>query len=208
MLSKQGCKIGDVGVVKKTLTGLLLGIFSFALWAEQGVIVRSSPLWPEPGYGSNPLQTLPPGIEVELLERIGGWQQVKLLSKTGPKGWVRTYQVRMGLEISSRQPLALQTKQDSRGGILSGLSSFSNRLSRQDADDVNRNNVVATIGIRGLSEQDLKSAKANPEALKHMQSYRVDTQQARQFAKSGKLQSQKVEMLPEPAKASKAKHKK
>lgn len=176
-----------------TIISLFLLIAPFSADAEHAMIVRSASLWPEPRYAAKPLSTLPPGAEVELLERTGGWQRIKTRSKSSMHGWVRTYQVRSGLES---QALKLTPQQETRSGILSGLNAFSRQFSRQDADAVNRSNVVATIGVRGLSEQDLKNAKPNPEELKRMQSYRVSAEQAQIFAKQGELFSQDVALLP------------
>ena len=58
--------------------------------------------------------------------------------------------------------------------------------------------VVATTGIRGLSEEDLKAAKYNETELKKAESYGVTRAEAQKFAAEGKLTARKVEYLPAP----------
>ena len=58
--------------------------------------------------------------------------------------------------------------------------------------------VVATTGIRGLSEEDLKGAKYNEGELKKMESFTVTESEARKFAAEGNLTARKLEYLPAP----------
>jgi hypothetical protein len=59
---------------------------------------------------------------------------------------------------------------------------------------------TVTTGVRGLSEEKLKNARPNPEALKVMQGFAVSKQDASAFAKAGKLKSQHMDYLPPPGK--------
>jgi hypothetical protein len=51
---------------------------------------------------------------------------------------------------------------------------------------------IASEGVRGLSEEELKNANPNPEALKKLYSYRSDKAGAERFAREAKLVAQSV----------------
>jgi hypothetical protein len=57
--------------------------------------------------------------------------------------------------------------------------------------------VVATTGVRGLNEEELKNAKYNEVEVKRMESYTQTSQQGRQFGKNGGLKAVKFAYLPE-----------
>jgi len=61
---------------------------------------------------------------------------------------------------------------------------------------------VATTGIRGLNEEQLKAGQFNEDELKKVESYAVSKQDAERFAKKGELVRQDVPFLPEPAASS------
>jgi hypothetical protein len=56
--------------------------------------------------------------------------------------------------------------------------------------------VVATTGIRGLTEEELKKAKFNESELKKVESFTATQKEVRKFAAEGKLVEQKVKYLP------------
>ena len=58
--------------------------------------------------------------------------------------------------------------------------------------------VVATTGIRGLSEEDLKAAKYNELELKKAESFGATQAEGRKFAAEGRLVARKVEYLAAP----------
>jgi len=58
--------------------------------------------------------------------------------------------------------------------------------------------VVATTGIRGLSEKELKAAKYNEKELRKAESFAVTEAEARRFAAEGKLVARKVKYLSAP----------
>jgi len=55
--------------------------------------------------------------------------------------------------------------------------------------------VVSTTGIRGLSAEDLKTAKFSEPEMKKLESYAVSQQDAQKFAKTGGLNAAKVAYL-------------
>ena len=80
-------------------------------------------------------------------------------------------------------------------GVLRSVTSFFNRGS---APSRNTNAATSTVGIRGLTAQDLASATPNPQALQQAESFRADAGQASQFANAASLTRQSVTALPLP----------
>jgi ABC-type Fe3+ transport system substrate-binding protein len=52
-----------------------------------------------------------------------------------------------------------------------------------------------TTGIRGLSEEQLKNTKPNPQALQAAKRYVVSREAAQRYAAEGKLHAQSVDYL-------------
>jgi hypothetical protein len=52
-----------------------------------------------------------------------------------------------------------------------------------------------TTGIRGLSEEQLKNTKPNPQELQAAKRYAASPEEAQRFAAAGKLHAQHVEYL-------------
>jgi len=101
---------------------------------------------------------------VEILNKKGAWLQIKSAGKTG---WVRL----------------LTVKRNSTGGSnVAGVVGVATGRS-------GTGKVVSTTGIRGLSAEDLKTAQFNEAETKKMESYSVNTDEAKQFASSGGLSS-------------------
>ncbi|HZV61079.1 MAG TPA: hypothetical protein VFF75_01555, partial [Methylophilaceae bacterium] len=59
--------------------------------------------------------------------------------------------------------------------------------------------VVATTGVRGLNEEDLKSAKFDEAQVKTLEGYTQSPQQSQKFAATRSLKAAKLEYLPAPA---------
>jgi hypothetical protein len=58
-----------------------------------------------------------------------------------------------------------------------------------------RSGSTVTTGVRGLSEEQLKNTKPNPQALQAGKRYAVSRQEAERFAAEGKLHAQSVDYL-------------
>ena len=180
----------------------ILGLVSLAAAAATvpaGVIVRTAALKDNASFTAKTLTSLAPGARVNVMERQGGWQNVSLQASPNVKGWVRTYEVRTNIE-PGENPTVVKNKGSDEGvlGGLAGLSRASAGLfgNRNDAAR-NNSNMTATIGVRGLSEEDLKNAKPSPTEFAKLMQYGVDAETARQYAKAGELKSQTVEPLAE-----------
>jgi hypothetical protein len=115
---------------------------------------------------------------VEILGKQSGWFKVK---STKGSGWVRMLSIRRG---------EARKGSGEDAGVL-GLAS----------GRAGTGKVVATTGIRGLSEEELKAAKYNENELKKAESFAVTEAEARRFAAEGKLVARKVKYLSAPEEA-------
>jgi hypothetical protein len=154
-------------------------LFAFLLAAgtvaagEGGTVLKADKLKAEPFRDAKVVGSLATGDNVEILNKQGGWYQVKS-AKGG--GWVHMLSIRRGE--------ARKDNVDATGllGLASGRAGTGH--------------VVATTGIRGLSEEDLKAAKYNETELKKAESFGVTRAEATKFAAEGKLTARKVDYLP------------
>lgn len=159
--------------------GILLGLALSALaWGTQGSLLRAESLRAAPAANAAIVAGLAKGSAVDVLARQGGWMKVRSGTKVG---WVRLLSVRPGQSRTG-------------GSDLAGVAGLVTR--RPDAS-----RVVSVAGVRGLSEEDLKSAKFNAPQLEKMDTYGVSAAAARRFAASQELKARQVAQLPAPAPA-------
>ena len=160
---------------------------------KDAVIVRSASVYKDAKSSSKKITSLPAGAKVTLLERKGGWKQIEQIEPQALKGWVRSYQVR---EIQSDSAATIQTEEDSRG-FLAGLAAFSRKASSFFGGDDSGSSsaTTATIGVRGLSEEEIKSAKPDFDEFEKMKSYASNSKRVSTFTKEGNLEAQKVSFL-------------
>ena len=145
------------------------------LAGEAGTALKRDDLKAEPFRDAKTVGSLTAGDNVEILKKQGGWFQVK--SAKG-SGWVRMLSVRRGEARKGSGDVA---------GVL-GLAS----------GRAGTGSVVATTGIRGLSEEELKAAKYNEVELRKAESFAATEAEARKFAAEGRLVARKVEYLSAP----------
>ena len=119
---------------------------------------------------------LPANTTVDILERRGGWLRI---TGKGQSGWVRLHQVRSG-----EGP---QAKKSGEGLAMLKSVGKTGRSGSQG--------LVATTGIRGLSAEELKSAKPDPKAVGSMEASRASDSTARAYASSAGLKDQNVPFL-------------
>lgn len=143
--------------------------------AESGTALKSDDLRAEPFRDAKTLATLVAGDRVSILKKDGGWYQID--SAKG-KGWVRMLSIRKGE--------ARKGGSDASG--LAGLAS----------GRAGTGKIVATTGIRGLNEEELKMAKFNEEELKRAESYATGKPEAAKFAAQGKLAARTFDYLAAP----------
>jgi len=136
---------------------------------------RATELKAEPRLDAATLTTLAEGTSVKAIERQSGWTRIEANQKTG---WVRVFHLRF-------QSIVSQSEDSGGSSLLSFLKGPQRAPSKQ----------TAAIGIRGLSEEDLKNASPDPEALKKLQSFKVDRQSGESFAREAKLAATRVDYV-------------
>jgi hypothetical protein len=161
--------------MKRVLLGTLLLAAQAAWAADTGTLLKTDELKAEPFRDAKKLATLVSGDKVSILGKDGGWYKVK--SAKG-SGWVRMLSIRKGEVRKS-------------GGDAAGLLGVA-------SGRAGTGKVVATTGIRGLNEEDLKSARFNVEELKLAESYATPRADAQKFAAQAKLEARQMDYLPEP----------
>jgi uncharacterized protein YgiM (DUF1202 family) len=144
---------------------------------ESGAAVKAEELKAEPFRDAKTVGKLTTGDKVEILKKDGGWFQVK--SGRG-SGWVRMLSIRRG-----------EARKASAGSEVAGLAGLA-------SGRTGTGRVVATTGIRGLNEEELKAAKYNEAELKLAESSLTSRAEAKKFAARGKLSARKLDYLPDP----------
>lgn len=163
----------------KLFKTIILISFLFAFQAEAaveaGVALKSEAIKKEPFSDAKTIATLRAGDKVNIFGKDGGWLKVKSASGSG---WVRMLSIRKGAATKGKS-LA-----DSFKGLASGRAGTGK--------------VVATTGIRGLNEEELKTAKFDANELNLDESFATSKSDAQSFAKQGKLKARSFEYLPAP----------
>jgi uncharacterized protein YraI len=156
---------------------LLLAMLAMqgVLAAETGTALKAEVVRAEPFGDAKSLGTLAAGEKVSILKKDGGWLQVKSGKRTG---WVRMLSISKG---------AASNKGSSAAGLL-GLAS----------GRAGTGKVVATTGVRGLNEEELKAARFDERELRQAESFATGRADAQRFASQGKLKTQQFEYLPAP----------
>ncbi len=143
---------------------------------ESGSTRSAVTLMSAPYSDAKPAGQLPQNTTVEILERRGGWMRI---SGKGKTGWAKLFQVRTGTGPEAQ-------KSGEGLAILRNIGETGRSGSQ---------GIVATTGIRGLSAEDLKTAKPNPQAVSAMDAYRANDSTARQYAQSAGLKEKNVPFL-------------
>lgn len=162
----------------RILVFLLAIVAGTALAQERANTNRGTELRERASGESRVLATLPENAPVTVLNRSGGWTEV---DAGGQRGWVRVFHLRFAATVETGQ----RTSGSSFfGGVGSALG-----LGGQKRNDQAK---IATIGIRGLSEEELRNASPDPEALRRLQSFRAARADAERFAREARLAAQRV----------------
>ena len=162
-----------IGIV----TVLVSCLFSQTAGAgEAGAALKGEVIKSEPFRDARTVGSLAAGDKVDILKRQGGWMQI---TSTKGSGWVRMLSIRRGAA----------RKGGADAAALLGLASGRAGTGR----------VVATTGVRGLNEEELKAAKFDPSQLKKLESYTTSKAEAQKFAAQGKLTSRKFDYLQAPS---------
>ena len=168
-------------------------VASPAYSVDQGVVVRLAKVYPEASSRKKSIAKIAAGTTVSVFSRKGGWKEI-YADKQEVIGWVRSYQVREGLY--NKPEIQEEAQADSRG-FLSGLASFSRKASGFFGGGKTSSGSArtATIGVRGLSEEEIKEAKPDLKELKKMQGFGSNKSRMAAFVSAGKLSAIKVKHL-------------
>jgi len=140
---------------------------------EVGYASRELELRAQPLSGAPVTAKLAKHTKFEILAEQKAWSQVKAADTTG---WTLTFYVLKG------EP----APQVSTGRRLSELFSLGTER---------RPETTATIGVRGLDEEQLKSAQFNEQELKRLEALGVPKSEGEAFARRAQLQPQKVDYV-------------
>jgi len=154
------------------LAALFLPVVSLA--AETGSALKADVIRKEPYSDAKKTGDIARGEKLQILGKKGAWLNVKT-TKAG--GWVRLLSVKRGAASSGSQVKGVLDVASGRAGT---------------------GKVVATTGVRGLNEEELKNAKYSEVEVKKLESFTITSGQAQQFAKSGGLKAVKFNYLSEP----------
>src|SRR5205823_2129655 len=126
--------------------------------AETGTALKGDSMRAEPYSDAKSVGTIARGDKLDIIDKKGAWLKVKSAKNSG---WVRLLSVKRG---------ALGKSNDAEGilGLASGRAGTGQ--------------VVATTGVRGLSEEDLKAAKFNEAEMKKLEGNGISDSEAQQFA--------------------------
>ena len=179
----------------QTLRGLLVSLAGAWICAAQaqsdpGILRRAAELRESPAPTAASLVALPAQASVtRLAGRQGAWIQVR--TSAGVTGWVHLFDVG-----SPGSP----TTAPAQGGAPSGSSALRGLTSLLTGGGASGGTTVptTTVGIRGLSAEDIAQAQPNAEAVTQMEALRQSEAQARAFASGATLVSQTVTPLPSP----------
>jgi len=165
----------------KTLTPWLLTVAlllpAIVLAAETGTALKADSLRAEPYADAKTTGNFARGDKLEILSKQGAWLKVKTARATG---WVRLLSVKRGDLAKSNGAAGVLDLASGRAGT---------------------GQVVATTGVRGLSEEDLKAAKFNEAEIKALEANTVSVEQGQQFASAAGLNALKLPYLPKPGSA-------
>jgi hypothetical protein len=150
-----------------------------AATAIDGTLARNESLRAEARDDATSIRSLDKGARVQVLFREGAWYRV---DHAGQQGWIRLYWVRTG--GAKVQQAAAAAPARSIGSSLAAI-----RARR------NQGQVTASLGVRGLSEDELKGAQFDAEQVAKLDTLAVDAADAAKFAAAGPVQGRSVDEI-------------
>ncbi len=163
------------------LPWLLPALFALSIaahGAQPGITRTAADLRAAPYNDANLVITLVKDTQLQILSRRGAWLQVNVAAYGA--GYVKLHLVRIG------------DSADRERSSFSGIASLWRSMTGRSGSS----GLVATTGIRGLEDQDLRNARANPEALAALEAYQATDEQARVRAEQMGLAAQQVAYDP------------
>lgn len=150
---------------------LLLAALALPAWAASGVMLRDDTLRAAAAATAASLGVVRKDSTVEVLARQGGWTQVRAVGRTG---WVRLLSVRTSAGAGGLGDVGALTAQRDPG------------------------RVVATAGLRGLTEEELRRAQYDAAEMQRLEGQAVSADEARRHAAEGRLSAIRLDHLPAP----------
>jgi uncharacterized protein YgiM (DUF1202 family) len=159
--------------MKTLFHGIVAGLLVVPLlsFAEPAKVIKNDKLRAKPFTDAMVVQTLQAGQAVDIQQRQGSWYFIKIAGKTG---WAPMLSIR-------RSQQAAVASAGSLSQTATGRSSGSG--------------IVSTTGVRGLNEEDLKTAAYSENAVASAEKHRVARDSAIAFSAAGALAAQKVPPL-------------
>ncbi len=155
---------------------------------QDAIVVREAVVFAKADGTSAQVGKIAAGTRVNVFSRQGGWKEV-FSEEKAIIGWVRGYQVREGNYAAD---IETESKSDSRG-FLAGLASLSRKASSFfKSSSKPTSSGTATIGVRGLSEEEIKGAQADFAELEKLKGFASNDRRASSFAQKGELKAKKV----------------
>lgn len=148
-----------------------------AAWAAPGSMVKDDVLRQNATPSAASVGSVAKGTLVEILARQGGWTQVRHAGKTG---WVRI--------------LSVKTHVDNTNNHVTGIIQMGS--AQRDPS-----RVVAVAGLRGLNEDELRSARFNASELLRMNQFVSSRADAERFARNAGLRPLEVAYIEPPKSA-------
>ena len=149
------------------------------LLVKRATELRSGPAESQPSLAPLAAQT----TVTRLTGRQGPWIEVR--TAAGATGWLHMFDV--------------TGTTGNTGNVATGaLRSIGSFFNRPNSPQANTGGATATIGIRGLSAEDLARSQPNLSAVAQMETLRQDGKQARSFGTEAQLTAQTVAALPVP----------
>lgn len=149
--------------------------------------VRDTQVRKNPSFSSKKIQPVKKGEQLNRLKRKGGWIYVQ---KGTSKGWMRSYELR-----DNKVQFSTSTAKPGLSGTIESLSRSTASLFGQKASTSTHKSVVATLGVRGLSEDELKNAQPNYSAVDALASYQSNKQQAKALAAAAALKATRIKYI-------------
>jgi len=156
---------------------MLLALLPLGAWGgESGYAARDIELRAEPVAGASVVGSVAKGQQFEIVGEQKAWVQVKSASSTG---WTLLFYVMKG---------------DPPQGVSAGRAASELWNLGTDRD---KGQITSTIGIRGIDEEQLRSAHFDAEELRRLESYGLPKEAGDTFAAQGALAPRQVNYLPE-----------
>lgn len=158
----------------------LLALSMISAWANAattGVLIKSENVYAQPSSTAKVVSTVLKGSSVSVASKQGGWLKI---GSGQTQGWVRMLSVRTS------------------GAVVNNTGSDIVGIAQMATGKRQPGQIVATAGVRGLSEEDLKSAHYSEAGIAELATYQASSSAAIGFAKQAKLIKQNVAYLPAP----------